>query len=131
MPYVKFVDSDGTPFYFEVVGSGTTGDPYVPVSEVGINGAPISAANPLITTLGDLCEAVKNLFRIMARPLWVDPTTSRVKGDVTVSSGTVTTVTTVTACTTLNQLGGMDAKQTLLYSQDRSTWSNSVRSRIT
>lgn len=73
---------------------------------------------------------MKKLLNLLNRPLWVDPNTSRVKTDTVLQSGTVTTVTTVTTVAGITNIGGFDAKQTMLYALDRANWNQGVRTRI-
>jgi len=73
----------------------------------------------------DLYAALKSILNALLRPMWVDPTTSRVKADVTATqSGTwnVGTVTTLTNLGTANVTG--------MYI-DRTAWGQNIRPRIT
>lgn len=82
----------------------------------------------------DVYVALKQMINSMERNITIDPSTGQMRvliGNASVAvTGTLTGVTTVATVTTLNQLAGFDAKQTLLYSQDRSTWGNIIRNRI-
>lgn len=88
---------------------------------------------PTKILLSDILVALRGILNNIARPLWVDPGTSRVKADTSIIAnqdlrnitGTVATVTTV------NQLAGFDAKQTLLYNTSRTAWAVNVRRNIT
>lgn len=91
--------------------------------------------SPQPATINDVYLALKLIANLLSRPIWLEPSTARLK--TTVEGGTlptvttVTTVATVTAVTSITQLGGFDAKQGLLNSTDRNLWSNSVRRAIT
>jgi hypothetical protein len=74
----------------------------------------------------DIALSLRNIFNALVRPLWVEPSTARVR--VSVEAGTLTTVSTVT---TVNQIGGYDAKQGILTSLDRTNWAENVRRCIT
>jgi hypothetical protein len=88
----------------------------------------------VVTNIG---ESLKNLARLIAKPVWVSQASGEVRTNTVVSSGSlsaVTTVTTVTTCsavTTVNQIAGFDAKQTKLYDASRTTWGTNIRGRIT
>lgn len=66
--------------------------------------------------------ALKYITNLLARPLWIDPTTSRAKADVVVSSGTVTTT------TTLTNLGAANVTGKYI---DNMAWGENIRLRIT
>jgi len=76
-------------------------------------------------SIDDLYAALKAIFNALVRPLWIDPTTSRMKADVVISSGTVTTVTTTT---TLTNLGTANVIGMYI---DRTAWGQTIRPRIT
>ena len=85
--------------------------------------------------IADLYIAMKMMVNLMERNITIDPSTGKLRVLLATDSaiGTVTTVSTVssvTAMTTLNQLAGFDAKQSLLYAQERSTWASVIRNRI-
>jgi len=83
--------------------------------------------------LHDVAQVLKRPLDIMSRSLSLaaDPTSGRLRTLTDINSGTLTTVSTVTTCTSLNQLAGYDARQTMLYSLERHNWNLNVRSRIT
>lgn len=77
---------------------------------------------------------IQKILMFLQRNTTVDPTTGQLRvliGNASIAvTGTLTGVTTVSTVTTLNQIAGFDAKQTLLYAQDRSAWALNVRARI-
>uniref|UniRef100_A0A7C5UTD8 Uncharacterized protein n=1 Tax=candidate division CPR3 bacterium TaxID=2268181 RepID=A0A7C5UTD8_UNCC3 len=75
--------------------------------------------------IGNIFVALKAIINALTRPLWVDPATSRMKADVVISSGTVTTVTTTG---TLTNLGTANVTGQYI---DRLSWANTIRPRIT
>jgi hypothetical protein len=77
--------------------------------------------------LKDIHTALKQIINCLTRPLWVDPTTSRMKADVVISSGTVTTVSTVTTTTTLTNLGTANVTGRYI---DNMAWGQNIRPRI-
>jgi len=89
----------------------------------------------------DVALSVLQPLRSLARALALapDPSTGRLRVLVDAITGsltlaTVTTVSTVTTCSTVtsvSQFAGFDAKQTLLYSNERASWAVNVRTRIT
>ncbi len=74
----------------------------------------------------DMAASLRNIFNVLVRPLWVNPSTARVRVDV--EAGTLTTVSTVTS---VSQVGAFDAKQGILTSLDRTNWAENVRRCIT
>lgn len=87
--------------------------------------------------VSNIGESLKNLARLIAKPVWVSQASGEVRTSTVVSSGSlsaVTTVTTVTTCsavTTVNQVAGFDAKATQLYDATRTAWGTNIRGRIT
>jgi hypothetical protein len=75
--------------------------------------------------LKDIHTALKQIINCLTRPLWVDPTTSRMKADVVISSGTVTTVSTTT---TLTNLGTANVTGRYI---DNMAWGQNIRPCIT
>ena len=88
---------------------------------------------PTKVILSDILVSLKAILNNIARPLWVDPNTSRVKTDTTIAANQdIRNVTgTLSTVTTLSQLAGFDAKQTLLYNTSRTAWAVNVRRNIT
>ena len=76
------------------------------------------------TSIIDVMQSMMQLLRGITRPIWWDATTNRLRTDTT---GTISTVSTVT---TLTQIAAYDAKQTVMYSLDRTCWNQNVRNRI-
>lgn len=79
-------------------------------------------------------QPLRSLARALA--LSVDPSTGRLRILLEAIAGslTLTTVTTVTTCatvTSLSQIAGNDAKQSLLWANERQSWAVNVRARIT
>lgn len=74
---------------------------------------------------------IQKILMFLQRNTTVDPSTGQLRvliGNATVAvTGTITAVTTVGSIT---NIAGLDAKQTLLYAQDRSAWALNVRARI-
>lgn len=89
----------------------------------------------LFTALSDICIALKYIISSIARPMWIEPGTSR--GRVTIEAGTlpaVTTVSTVTTCSTVTSVTNIDSfdgKDTLLNHLKKASWALNVRGRIT
>ena len=82
-------------------------------------------ADTQYTFLDVIYVALKQIVNCLTRPLWVDPATSRMKADVVISSGTVTTVTTAS---TLTNLGTANVSGMYI---DRTAWGQTIRPRIT
>jgi hypothetical protein len=118
------------------IGFFTTGDTFEIWRKdvVGVDSEHNLQTTAMVTNIG---EALKNLTRLIAKPVWLSQASGEVRTSTVVSSGslsavtTVTTVTTVSAVTTLNQIAGFDAKQTKLYDASRTTWGTNIRGRIT
>lgn len=70
--------------------------------------------------------SVHRLLMAISRPIWLEPGAARLK--VNVETGSLSTVSTVTSVT---QIAGFDAKQTMLNSLERNLWANAVRRCIT
>lgn len=85
----------------------------------------------LNTGIQAVSSQVQKIIQFLQRNTTIDPSTGQLRvliGNASIAvTGSLTAVTTVT---TLNQLAGFDAKQTLLYASDRSAWALNVRSRI-
>jgi hypothetical protein len=92
-------------------------------------------ANPLVATMRDMNTSLQRLMEIIANPLAVDPTTSRMRvsieaGGVSVSSlPTLAAVTTVATVTNLAQIGAVNANQVVMDIADTS-WAEALRDRI-
>jgi hypothetical protein len=92
-----------------------------------------------LVTLEDISAALIELLTIQTNPLWLDPTTARLR--VTVDNiaaaltlatiTTVGTVTTVSTVTNMQQLAGFDVKQSLLYDAALMSHSNTVLRNMT
>jgi hypothetical protein len=82
-------------------------------------------ASSLIETMVNL----KQMFRSMVHPAWVDRGSNRVRETAIIESGTVTTVTTVTTCGTLTNIDGYQGKQ-LIIDSNRNSWYNGQRRTI-
>ena len=67
----------------------------------------------------DMATSLRNIFNVLVRPLWVNPSNARVRVDVE-NLANVT-------LTNLSQMAGYDLKQTLFTSTDRTTWAENVR----
>jgi hypothetical protein len=105
-----------------------------------INTVPYGASNPVPATaqvtntvsttaeVTNISEALKNLARLIAKPVWVSQASGEVRTSTVVSSGALTTVTTVT---TVNQVAGFDARATQLFDASRTSWGSNIRGRIT
>jgi len=78
--------------------------------------------------LKDIHTALKQIINCLTRPLWVDPTTSRVKADVTATQSGTWNISTTATVTTLTNLG--TANVTGMYI-DRMAWGQNIRPRIT
>jgi hypothetical protein len=76
------------------------------------------------TNIINVVQSMMQLLRGITRPIWWDATSNRLRTDTT---GTITTVSTVT---TVSQIAAFDAKQTVMYSLDRTCWNQNVRTRI-
>jgi ABC-type Fe2+-enterobactin transport system substrate-binding protein len=76
---------------------------------------------------------VYSLLQALAYPPWFDRTLNRLRGTVTIESGTVTTVSTVTTVTTVTGVTNIDSIQGRLLplASQISAWTDCVRSRIT
>lgn len=77
---------------------------------------------------------LQKILQFIQRNTYIDPSTGQIRvliGNASVAvTGTLTGVTTVSTVTTMSQLAGFDAKQSLLYAQERSAWALNVRGRI-
>lgn len=82
----------------------------------------------LKVSLDDVNATLRYIANLLARPIYVEPGSARMK--VTVDAGTLPTVTTVGTVTSVAQIDGFDGKDTMLNSLDRNLWYNSVRTRI-
>lgn len=80
-------------------------------------------------SLKDIMVSVLSYLKSISRPIWLDMSDNTLRVKATTCS-TVTTVTTVTTVSSVNQLAGFDAKQTIMYSVDRTNWAQNTRSRI-
>lgn len=134
----------------------TTTDGTVATDEIDtLNGAPQSAPKPQAqrVKLGHGADGVFNdasddaplpvrdvnagnvllrILQMLMAPLGYDKSLQRQRSTAIIESGTVTTVNTVTTVTTLaniTSIGGYTA-QMLVLDQNRSSWAQSVRSRI-
>ncbi len=81
-----------------------------------------------VTILQNIAESLKELVRLLMRPIWIQPDTGRLKVVVEAAAITVPTVTTVT---NLNQMAGLDIRQSLFMATDRINFGNNIRARIT
>jgi len=86
---------------------------------------PLTANKDLTVNIDNIYAALKQIINALLRPLWIDPTTSRMKADVVISSGTVTTVSTVT---TVANLGTANVSGRYI---DNMAWGQNIRNRIT
>ena len=77
---------------------------------------------------------LQKILQFIQRNTYIDPSTGQIRvliGNASVAvTGTLTGVTTVSTVTTMSQLAGFDAKQSLLYALERSAWALNVRGRI-
>ena len=91
-------------------------------------------------TIVDVYAQMKFVYNTLARPMWVEPGTGRVRASIeawptTLSAvtivTTVTTVTTVATVTTLNQIAGLDASLVHIRQLKKTSWALGVRPRVT
>lgn len=82
------------------------------------------------TNIEDIAASLKYIGNLLARPIYLETSTARLK--VTVDAGTIGTVSSVTTVQTISNLGSQvfPVKDTMLNSLDRNLWYNSVRGRI-
>ena len=113
-------------------------DPTDPLAHAAVENSNTIVGNEygLVTQdlLRDIYGALKYMTNLIARgtATTIDPTTGKQRVLVTIDAAqTLTTLTTCATVTSMSQLATFDAKQTLLYSNERQTWAANVRSRIT
>ncbi len=82
-----------------------------------------------VSSLIETMVNLKQMFRSIVHPAWVNRSLNRVMGTTLIESGTVTTVTTVTTVGTMTNIDGYQGKQ-LILSTNRNSWYNGQRRTI-
>ena len=81
------------------------------------------------TKITEVFAALKQIFNILSRPLWMNPTNGRVRVDIENSASIATTISSGTV-TTLTQIGGIVAFDSLMMMPMKETWALCVRRNI-
>jgi hypothetical protein len=87
----------------------------------------------LFTALNDVCVKLSAYLDAAVSPIWIEPSTGRMRASVDGGNGTIAVSGNLSFVTSLNNLlalGGFDAKQTALFINDDADWQLSVRARI-
>jgi hypothetical protein len=116
MPVVQLKDGNGNLSYWQVKGSGTEDDPYVPT---GLDEGVL--------------QLLRQLLQSIADPGWLDKSANQLRAQVT---GTITaaaiTIAAAQTLATLTTLSNIDAYQgkLLMVGMDIDAWANTVRRTI-
>lgn len=89
-----------------------------------------------LAMIEDICGFLRQIVNMLSRPVWINPSTGvlRTEGTSTVSiaaTQTLNAVTTVATVTTMTQIGGIPAVDSMLYLPTRQLWATAIRTRIT
>lgn len=79
----------------------------------------------------DFLDAILNALRMLANPLWVDPSSGRLRVFLDAAGGaqTLAAVSTVSAVTTMNQVAAIPANS-VVFDAMTNCWANTVRRAI-
>jgi len=127
MAVIQLSDGNGTLYYFEVSGTGTADDPFIPLSNLSVAGAMVADDNPAPVTDAALTMINRMILDALQSPAAYDSTQQRVRGSAIIESGTVSTVSTVGNMSQLDSRPGA----MLINAMDDLAWNAMVGSKIT